>query len=91
MVFALPLAAPLILSYSKNMMTSRLLMLRGGRQSFGHISRKYYKRPVYKFFLLLVAPVGLLAAACAVILTGDADAVSVQHGKTETAAARLNP
>ena len=69
MVFALRLAAPLILSYSKNMMTSRLLMLRGA-DSLSVTSAGNIIKDLFISFLLLVAPVGLLAAACAVILTG---------------------
>jgi flagellar biosynthetic protein FlhB len=90
MVFALQLAAPLILSYSKNMMTSRLLMLRGA-DSLSVTSAGNIIKDLFISFLLLVAPVGLLAAACAVILTGVQTRFLFSMAKLKPQLARLNP
>ncbi len=90
LAFVIRLLAPLIAGYSKNMMTKSIAEL-GRADSLSLASAGEILRGIFIDFFLLAVPVGLLAAACAVVFTGVQTRFLFSTARLKPQLTRLNP
>lgn len=89
-VYAARLLAPYAYSFSKEMMTKRLSAVQG-IDSLTVVTAGNIFRELLISFLILGAPIGVLAAACAILLTGVQTRFLFNTSKLKPNLGRFNP